>query len=99
MPVLDHLRELRRRLIIIMLIVAAGAIVGWFLYEPILDILRQHYSAVPEQYRYTPNGPLECVLIYHGVQDGSTTRLKLCGLSGIVRGRPLCPCQTFAFIT
>ncbi|MDQ1736523.1 MAG: hypothetical protein QOH56_2774, partial [Pseudonocardiales bacterium] len=36
MSVLDHLRELRRRLFIIMLIIGAGAIVGWLLYDPIL---------------------------------------------------------------
>jgi len=99
MPVLDHLRELRRRLIIIMLIVAAGAIVGWFLYEHILDILRHPYCEVPEQYRYTPNGTLDCVLIYHGVLDGFTTRLKVSAIAGIVLTGPLWLYQIWAFIT
>ena len=33
MSVLDHLRELRRRLIIVMLLIALGAVIGWLVYD------------------------------------------------------------------
>ena len=40
MSLLEHLEELRRRLIIIVAAIVLGSIVGYFLSEPILDILR-----------------------------------------------------------
>jgi sec-independent protein translocase protein TatC len=39
MPVLDQLRELRRRVIVVVVIVAVGAVFGWIFYGHLLDIL------------------------------------------------------------
>jgi sec-independent protein translocase protein TatC len=99
MPVLDHLRELRRRVIIIMLIVLVGAVVGWYLYNPILDFLKHPYCSVPEKYRFTPTGSEKCVLTYPGVLDGFTTRLKISVRAGAVMTGPLWLYQIWAFIT
>jgi sec-independent protein translocase protein TatC len=99
MPVMDHLRELRRRLIAIVLIVAAGAVLGWVLYPHTLDFLRHPYCAVPEKYRYTPSKSTNCVLIYHGVLDGFTTRLKVSAIAGAVLTAPLWLYQIWGFIT
>jgi sec-independent protein translocase protein TatC len=98
MPILDHLRELRRRVIVIVLIIVAGAVVGWYAYGPILDVLRHPYCSVPAKYRFTPNGQ-GCVLIYHGVLDGFTTRLKVSVIAGAVLTGPLWLYQIWAFIT
>lgn len=99
MPVLDHLRELRRRVIIIVLIVAAGAALGWYLYPHTLDFLRKPYCSVPKRYRFTPTGTGDCVLIYHGVLDGFVTRLKVAAISGAVFTGPLWLYQIWGFIT
>src|SRR3954452_5288024 len=99
MPVLDHLRELRRRLIIIVLIIIAGGIAGWFLYGHILEFLRHPYCSVPLKYRYVANNTDQCSLVYHGVLDGFTTRLKVCAISGAVLTGPLWLYQIWAFIT
>jgi sec-independent protein translocase protein TatC len=99
MPVMDHLRELRRRVIYMMIFIVAGAVVGWFLYGHILGILRHPYCSVPKQYRYTPSGTSDCVLIYHGVLDGFTTRLKVSVIAGAVLTGPLWLYQIWAFIT
>jgi sec-independent protein translocase protein TatC len=40
MPLREHLRELRRRLLRAALAVVAGAAIGWFLYEPLFDALQ-----------------------------------------------------------
>lgn len=40
MPLREHLRELRRRLLVAVLAVAVGAAVGWFLYNPLFDALQ-----------------------------------------------------------
>ncbi|WP_375490166.1 twin-arginine translocase subunit TatC [uncultured Jatrophihabitans sp.] len=99
MPVMDHLRELRRRIVLILLFVALGAVLGYFLYPHTLDLLRHPYCGVPEKYRYTPRGTKNCVLIYHGVLDGFTTRLKVSVISGAVFTGPLWLYQIWAFIT
>ncbi|MCU1688372.1 MAG: tatC, partial [Jatrophihabitantaceae bacterium] len=38
MPVLDHLRELRNRIVKVLAIIGVGAVVGWLLYNRILDV-------------------------------------------------------------
>jgi sec-independent protein translocase protein TatC len=98
MPVLDHLRELRRRIVTILVIVAVGAVLGWYLYPHTLELLRHPYCSVPEKYRYTPKGVGNCVLIYHGALDGFTTRLKVSVISGAVFTGPLWLYQIWAFI-
>lgn len=100
MPVLDHLRELRRRVIIILIIVALGAVLGWYLYNPILAFLKHPYCSVPQKYRFTPAaGGEKCVLTYPGVLDGFTTRLKISVIAGSVLTGPLWLYQIWAFIT
>jgi sec-independent protein translocase protein TatC len=99
MPVMDHLRELRTRLIKIVVIVALGAVAGWFLYGPLLEFLREPYCSVPAKYRFTPTGPEKCVLIYHGALDGFTTRLKVSVIAGAVLTAPLWLYQIWAFVT
>jgi sec-independent protein translocase protein TatC len=99
MSVLDHLRELRRRVIIIVLIVAAGAIIGWEFYGPILQFLKHPYCSVPAKYRYQPPGAKHCVLTYQGVLDGFTARLEISVIAGAVLTGPLWLYQIWAFIT
>jgi sec-independent protein translocase protein TatC len=99
MPVLDHLRELRRRLVVVLIIVAIGAVVGWYLYNPILGFLKHPYCSVPQKYRFTPAGDQKCVLTYPGVLDGFTTRLKISVISGAVLTGPFWLYQIWAFIT
>jgi sec-independent protein translocase protein TatC len=99
MPVMDHLRELRQRVIKVLVIVAAGAVFGWIFYGDILDVLKHPYCQVPKKYRATPNGTGDCVLIYHGVLDGFTTRLKVSAIAGAVLTGPFWLYQIWAFIT
>jgi sec-independent protein translocase protein TatC len=98
MPVMDHLRELRRRLLAIIVIVAAGAVVGWIFYDPIIHFLERPYCSVPVAHRYSPDGK-ECALIYNGVLAGFTTRLKVAIIAGAVMTGPLWLYQIWAFVT
>lgn len=41
MPLREHLRELRRRVLRAALAVVAGAVIGWFLYDPLFDALQR----------------------------------------------------------
>jgi sec-independent protein translocase protein TatC len=99
MSVLDHLRELRRRLIIAVLCIAAGAVLGWALYDHVLRFLEHPYCAVPPQHRYNGADGKSCELIYTGVLDGFTTRLKVSFIAGTVFSAPFWLYQIWGFIT
>jgi sec-independent protein translocase protein TatC len=98
MTLLAHLRELRRRLAIILLIVTAGTIAGYFLYEPILSILERPFCAVDPAYRFGGSAD-RCVLVFSGVLDGFTTRLKIAALAGAVVTAPAWLYQVWAYVT
>ena len=100
MPVMDHLRELRRRIVIIMILIGIGAIVGYYLYPHTLSFLRQPYCSVPLQYRYHTTGAGgKCSLVYFGPLDGFTIRLKVSVISGAIFTAPFWLYQIWAFIT
>ena len=53
MSVIEHLRELRRRLIIMVLIISAGAVIGYAFYPQILHFLSRPYCSVPADRRFS----------------------------------------------
>jgi sec-independent protein translocase protein TatC len=84
--------------VIILLIIAAGAVVGWVFYDPILTILKHPYCTVPASHRFPPNST-DCELIFTAPLDGFTTRLKVSVIAGAVLTAPLWLYQIWAFIT
>ncbi len=99
MSVIEHLRELRRRLIVVVVIIGAGAIVGWELYPQILHLLAKPYCSISPQHRGSVGLGKGCVLVYTGVLDGFTTRLKVSVIAGAVITAPFWLYQIWAFIT
>jgi len=101
MSVLDHLRELRRRLILVMIIVAIGAIVGWLVYNPLLEILKQPYCNIPYQHRLGAQNQSgsQCKLLFRAPLDGFTIRLKVSVIAGAILTAPLWLYQLWAFVT
>jgi sec-independent protein translocase protein TatC len=97
MSVMDHLRELRRRVIVMVLIVAAGAIIGWIFYPQILSILKHPYCQIPPSRRFPPNSS-SCDLIFFQPLAGFTTRLKVAFIAGAVITAPLWLYQIWAFV-
>lgn len=101
MSVMDHLREFRRRAIIVLILVALGGIVGWVFYDPILTFLKEPYCHISPKNRLNPtpgyNGG--CALTFHGPLDGFTARLKVSVIAGTVITSPLWLYQVWAFIT
>ncbi len=96
---MDHLRELRRRVIYIVLIVAVGAVLGWYLYPHTLAFLRHPYCSIDPRHRFPGTEHAKCALIYTNVLDGFTTRLKVSVISGAVFTGPLWLYQIWAFVT
>jgi sec-independent protein translocase protein TatC len=89
MPLVDHLAELRRRLIISVLALVAGAIVGFVLYNPILSILLRPYTEVTGKTEFVFFDPLEAF----------ATRLKVAAWSGAFLASPVVLWQLWRFIT
>jgi sec-independent protein translocase protein TatC len=99
MAILDHLRELRRRLIIAMIIIGVGAIVGWLVYNQVLGVLKKPYCAVPYQHRLGGTAHGRCTLNFFAPLDGFTTRLKISIMTGIILTAPFWLYQVWAFVT
>ena len=87
MSLLEHLEELRRRLIIIMITVLAAAAAGFVFAGPVLDLLRVPLPAAYDTIYFT--SPTEAF----GVQ------LKIAGFLGIGLAMPVILFQTWRFVT
>ena len=87
MPLVDHLAELRRRLIVSIAALAAGSLVGWFLEPRILEIL-----IAPLQQQ--TSGPLRFI----GLGDAFFIRLKIALIVGVVLALPVILWQAWLFI-
>ncbi|MEP6852730.1 MAG: twin-arginine translocase subunit TatC [bacterium] len=98
MSVIDHLRELRKRIVLVLLIVAAGAVLAYVFYDPILSTLKAPYCNVPDKYRPVSQDGT-CRLAYFGPADGFIARLKICAIGGTVLTAPLWLYQLWAFVT
>ena len=99
MSVMDHLRELRRRIILSLVIVGVGAILGWYIYNPLIHFLEHPYCQVDYRHRFPGIKTKSCNLVYSGVFDGFATRLKVAVIAGAVFTAPLWLYQIWAFIT
>ncbi|HEY8480864.1 MAG TPA: twin-arginine translocase subunit TatC [Spirillospora sp.] len=94
MPLKDHLRELRSRLIKAILGLVAGAVVGWLLFDPIWDFLKQPYTQIPPE--HCLDG--KCDLVVHGIFDGFFIHLKVALMVGAVLSSPVWLYQIWAFV-
>src|SRR5688500_5693285 len=94
MPLMEHLRELRNRLIKAILGLLAGALVGWIFFDPIWDFLKQPYTRIPPE--HCLNG--KCDLVVHGIFDGFFIHLKVALIVGAVLSSPIWLYQIWAFV-
>lgn len=89
MPLIEHLAELRRRLIVSAIALAVGAVVCFMLYQPILDVLIGPYEDVTGKTTLFITDPLE----------GFTTRVKIAAYAGFLLASPVVFWQVWRFIT
>lgn len=101
MTLVEHLIELRSRLIRAVLAVALGMLVCWVLYEPILDALLTPYcQTLPEEAR--DNSAVitdeNCKLIQIDPLEGFSTRIGVAAYGGIALAMPVILWQVWRFI-
>lgn len=89
MPLIEHLTELRTRLVICAAAVAIGSVAAFFVYEPILEFLIAPYTKVTGKETLFITDPLE----------GFATRLKVSGYTGFALALPVVLWQLWRFVT
>jgi sec-independent protein translocase protein TatC len=96
MPLREHLRELRRRLIVSLLALAAGAVVGWIWYVPVFELIsapiQDVVAGAAEQGR-------DVRLVVAGVTDAFMLQVKVAVMVGVVIASPVWIYQLWAFVT
>lgn len=92
MTIVEHLTELRNRLIKSLVAVAVGAFVAWLLYSQILDFLLEPYKSVK-------NSIAPGELLQTGPLEGFAVRLRITGYVGIMFAMPVILWQVWRFIT
>lgn len=95
MTVMEHLEELRKRLMVSIVAFLAISIVVFIFYAPIADFILRPYCELPERLR----GPQGCKLVFSKVTGGFLFRIKLTALGGLIFTAPMWLYQIWAFIT
>lgn len=96
MPLRDHLRELRRRLVISMIAIALGAVVGWVYYVQIFDVITRPIEQVVTEAAAQGR---DVRLVVAGVTDAFMLQVKVAAMSGLVLSSPIWIYQLWAFVT
>lgn len=94
MPMVDHLRELRGRLVYALLAFVVLSGIAFAFYDPILEMMRRPLCSLPPRLL----GEQGCDLIFTRPLGGFMFRLKVTALVGIAVASPIWLYQLWAFI-
>jgi sec-independent protein translocase protein TatC len=98
MTLIEHLEELRHRLVICILAVAGGAVVGWLLYGPVLNLVLNPYC----DYWKTTDPKLRinqsCSLFFNEPLGAMVVKLKIVVFIGLMVALPVLLYQLWMFI-
>jgi sec-independent protein translocase protein TatC len=89
MSLVEHLTELRYRIVVAGVAVAIGGVFGFMLYEPVLEILQEPYCQLRE----------ECSFLITNPVDSFSLRLKISAYIGLLVASPVVLWQVWRFVT
>ena len=95
MTLVDHLAELRRRVMISTIAILLGAVIGFLVYNPVLSFLQAPYCDLKRQ----KNLPGTCNFVITDPLEGVTTRFKVSAYIGLSLALPIVLWQLWRFIT
>lgn len=90
MPVAAHLEEATRRAVWAAVAIALGAIAGWFLYEPVMDLVRTPIAQIAAERNASLN--------FDSVTGAFDLHLRVALVAGFVLSSPVWLYQLFAFV-
>lgn len=94
MPLTEHLRELRTRLVRSLLGITLGMVVGWIEYPALFSLLRRPFEDVVRSTHQQ-----NIVLALNGVADPFTLQIQVSAVAGAVLASPIWLYQLWRFIT
>jgi sec-independent protein translocase protein TatC len=97
MTVVEHLVELRRRLIVCVIAVVAGTALAWGFYDQVIHFMISPYREFVQHHPHDDIAGGKLVAI--GPLEGFSTRIKVCGYLGAVLAAPVWLWQFWRFIT
>ena len=93
MPLREHLRELRQRLIKAGIAILIGAVIGWFLYQPLFEALTRPIHELAKE-----RLGADAKVVFPQVASPFNLQLKLAFYLGVVVSSPVWLYQLWAFI-
>ena len=96
MPLIEHLREFRKRVVRSAIAISLGAIIGWFFYNEIITKLAE---PVCDLKAAQASGANNCGALYiNGVLGPLNLPIKVAILTGVILAAPIWLYQLWAFI-
>jgi sec-independent protein translocase protein TatC len=99
MTVVEHLEELRYRLIVMVVAVAVGMIPGWLLYGPVLHLLQSPFCDWVHSLPRLERPPAGCDLVVQGVVEPILLKMKIVMFIGLAIALPIVLYQLWEFVT
>ena len=96
MPLTEHLRELRSRLVKAGIAIAIGMVIGWIYYPQIFAWLSAPFSAAVDQARSEGR---QVTLALTGVADPFVLQMQIAAVTGVVLAAPVWLYQLWRFVT
>lgn len=96
MPLTEHLRELRNRLVKSGLAIGVGMVIGWIYYAQIFAWVSAPFDSIIAQAKADGH---EITLALTGVADPFVLQIQLSALAGVVLASPIWLYQLWRFIT
>ncbi len=94
MPLVEHLRELRTRIVRSGIAIALGMTVAWFEYPALFSWLRRPFDQVVRTHHHQ-----EILLALNGVADPFTLQIQVSAVGGVILSMPIWLYQLWRFIT
>src|SRR5215468_3856950 len=98
MSLMDHIRELRSRLLKALLGLAVGMAVGWYFFAPIWKFIERPYCNLSVDGKTQCTGQFGHTLVVNGVFDAFFLTLKISFLVGLIVSSPIWLYQLWAFV-
>lgn len=97
MSLVDHITELRTRIVRSLYAVAIGALIAWFLYQPIFDLLLEplRQTAPDSELQTALGGALQA----SGPLTGFQVRIRLTTYTGLMFAMPMILWQLWKFVS